>query len=100
MINRETIVSNVEGNIVSDMNGEKVMLSVKNGKYYNLGEMGGEIWGYMKDPILVKTLISILTAKYNIAEVECEKQVIQFLNHLLKEGLLQVLEKKVLRVNY
>ena len=26
------------------MGGEKVMLSVKNGKYYNLGEIGGEIW--------------------------------------------------------
>lgn len=29
------------GNIVSDMGGEKVMLSVLNGKYYNLGEVGG-----------------------------------------------------------
>ena len=29
------------GNIVSDMDGEKVMLSVHNGKYYNLGEIGG-----------------------------------------------------------
>ena len=37
-------VSQREGNIVSDMGGEKVMLSINNGKYYNLGEMGGEIW--------------------------------------------------------
>jgi len=33
----------VEGNIVSNMDGEKVMLSIKNGKYYNLGEIGGFI---------------------------------------------------------
>ena len=34
----------VKGNIVSDMGGEKVMLSVNKGKYYNLGEIGGDIW--------------------------------------------------------
>ena len=28
-----------EGNVVSDMDGEKVMLSIHNGKYYNLGEV-------------------------------------------------------------
>lgn len=32
------VIVQVEGNIVSDMDGEKVMLSIKNGKYYNLGE--------------------------------------------------------------
>ena len=37
-------LSQVKGNIVSDMGGEKVMLSVNNGKYYNLGEIGGDIW--------------------------------------------------------
>ena len=26
------------------MDGEKVMLSINNGKYYNLGEIGGDIW--------------------------------------------------------
>ena len=36
----------MKGNIVSDMGGEKVMLSIENGKYYNLGEMGGEIWEF------------------------------------------------------
>lgn len=54
------IVSQAEGNIVSDMDGEKVMLSVQNGKYYNLGETGGEIWEYMKEPTSIKNLIHLL----------------------------------------
>ena len=33
----KSVVSQVEGQIVSDMGGEKVMLSIPNGKYYNLG---------------------------------------------------------------
>ena len=37
-------ISQIKGNIVSDMSGEKIMLSIEKGKYYNLGEIGGEIW--------------------------------------------------------
>ncbi len=38
------LISQMEGNIVSDMDGETVMLCIQSGKYYNLGELGGEIW--------------------------------------------------------
>lgn len=44
ILSLETVLVQREGNIASDMDGEKVMLNVKNGKYYNLGEVGGEIW--------------------------------------------------------
>lgn len=40
-INLDHYIVQSEGNIVSDMDGEKVMLSIKNGKYYNLGKIGG-----------------------------------------------------------
>ena len=43
-ISLNSTVMQSEGNIVSDMDGEKVMMSVSNNKYYNLGVMGGEIW--------------------------------------------------------
>ena len=43
-ISLESVVSQVDGQIVSDMGGEKVMLSIHNGKYYNLGGLGGRIW--------------------------------------------------------
>ncbi|MGG7620205.1 lasso peptide biosynthesis PqqD family chaperone [Bacillus coreaensis] len=83
-------VKQVEGNIVSDMGGEKVMLSIENGKYYNLGESGGTIWGLLEESTMVKDVITKLTEMYEIEHEECEEQVITFLNHLLKEGLVKV----------
>ena len=53
-------IAQAEGNIVSDMDGEKVMLSIKNGKYYNLGTIGGVIWDHLQKPILLEELISKL----------------------------------------
>ena len=34
-ISLENMIVQSKGNIVSDMDGEKVMLSINNGKYYN-----------------------------------------------------------------
>ncbi|WP_111901844.1 lasso peptide biosynthesis PqqD family chaperone [Bacillus cereus] len=78
------------GNIVSDMDGEKVMLSVQKGKYYNLGEMGGEIWELIKEPISVTQLITTLLSNYDVERVNCEEQVLSFLECLFQENLIQI----------
>ena len=83
-------ISQVKGNIVSDMGGEKVMLSVNKGKYYNLGEMGGEIWNLIEEKIDINQLVSVLMSKYDVEQSECEEQVIEFLEHLLKEELIEI----------
>ena len=84
------IVSQGEGNIVSDMDGEKVMLSIENGKYYNLGEMGGVIWDLIKTPTAIDLLVNTLLAQYEVEKSECEEQVMAFLNMLHDEGLIKV----------
>ncbi|WP_459501936.1 lasso peptide biosynthesis PqqD family chaperone [Bacillus sp. C1] len=80
-------------NVVSDMDGEKVMMSIHNGKYYNLGGIGGEIWELINELISVKQLVDILMSRYMVEEAECQEQVFSFLNHLDAEGLILVKDK-------
>ncbi|WP_318618551.1 lasso peptide biosynthesis PqqD family chaperone [Priestia megaterium] len=87
------LVSQEAGNIVSDMDGEKVMLSIDNGKYYNLGELGGQIWEKIKEPLSILELIHTLMAEYDVELNVCKEQVISFLSLLLKEGLIKVEDK-------
>ncbi|MDR7000590.1 lasso peptide biosynthesis PqqD family chaperone [Neobacillus niacini] len=97
MINTQKVALNCHvvqslGNIVSDMDGEKVMMSIKNGKYYNLGEIGGIIWDLIKEPVYVHQLIDCLMNEYSIERADCEKQVSLFLESLYAEGLIQIKE--------
>jgi hypothetical protein len=87
-ITKNTLISQKQGNIVSDMDGEKVMLSIQSGKYYNLGELGGEIWELMKEPILIQELVTTLQSQYDVGRTECEEQVTAFLNQLIEEDLV------------
>ncbi|PHA03106.1 PqqD family protein [Bacillus pseudomycoides] len=89
-ISLECQVVQSKGNIVSDMDGEKVMLNVQKGKYYNLGEMGGEIWDLIEEPITVAQLVTTLISSYNVERIECEEQVLSFLELLFKENLIYI----------
>lgn len=89
-IDLNTTVSQTPGHIVSDMNGEKVMLSVANGKYYNLGAIGGDIWGYIQKPITIDSLVNNLLTKYEVSKLDCQEQVESFLRVLKKEGLINI----------
>ena len=85
------LVVQSEGNIVSDMGGEKVMLNIENGKYYNLGKIGGEIWGIIDKPILVSELINDIMTKYDVNREKCEEEVISFLESMYEEKLVKVI---------
>lgn len=97
MTNKERIslslhdsVVQAKGNLVSDMNGEKVMMSIGSGKYYNLGQIGGRIWELIEAQISVEQLVSLLVAEYDIEQALCEVQTTSFLEQMIQEGLIEV----------
>lgn len=89
-ITNDSTISQVPGNIVSNMNGEVVMLNIENGKYYNLGEIGGVIWGKIGASITLQKLVSDLLLEFDIKKYECEQQVLEFIVSLQAENLVTV----------
>lgn len=90
VMSQHYIISQAEGNLVSDMDGEKVMLSIENGKYYNLGEVGGYIWEQLKFPLTFQKLVSHLIEQFDVDRIQCEEQVTTFLQQLLEDGLIHI----------
>lgn len=90
MISLHATIEQSKGSIASDMDGEKVLMSIKNSKYYNLGRMGGVIWDLIEKPISGIKLIETLVSQYSVEQKECEEHVYSFLELLHKEGLIQI----------
>lgn len=89
-ISLQTVVAQIPGNIVSDMGGEKVMMNIDNGKYYNLGEIGGDIWTLIEKSISVQEVVEALLTEYQVEREDCVEQVLTFLQQLYNEKLINI----------
>lgn len=74
--------------IAADMNGEKVMMDITTGKYYNLGEVGGRIWELLENPLSNEELISKLLEEYDVSAEQCAADVAPFIEKMLSIGLI------------
>ncbi|MEK5234850.1 lasso peptide biosynthesis PqqD family chaperone [Paenibacillus sp. FSL L8-0470] len=90
ILSLETVLVQREGNIASDMDGEKVMLNVKNGKYYNLGEVGGEIWSALASPVTVTRIVETIQEIFEVSAELAEQDVVAFVQSLLDEDLVVI----------
>jgi hypothetical protein len=91
-----TLQSNIQRNpgmVTSNLDGEIVMMSVENGEYYGLDEIGTRIWQLMEHPIVIENLISCLTEEFEVELEECEEDTLEFLEDLYSRNLINLLEK-------
>jgi hypothetical protein len=86
----DQLITQDPNNIVSDMGEEKVVLSIENGKYYNLGAMGSRIWDLIEEPVTIQHVVEALLKEYEVSREVCEEQVLSFLSHLVEERLIQM----------
>lgn len=75
--------------LTADMNGETVMMDAEQGKYYNLGEVGGSIWTQLETPKTLEELVNALTAEYNVDPEQCRADVQPFLDKMVSIGLVR-----------
>ena len=74
----------------ADLDGEVVVLSIDNGKYYSMNEVGSRIWALVQRPIAVAALIDLLVGEFEVERTVCEQQVLVFLRELHADGLVQI----------
>lgn len=72
------------------LDDEVVMMSINKGEYYGLDSIGSRIWEIINEPIEIKEIVKILLNEYNISEEQCVKDVIAFLEELIKKELIGV----------
>ena len=85
-----TIISQVEDIVASNVDGETVMMSIENGHYYGLDDIGSIIWELIEKPTRVSDLIDMLVEKFTVDHETCEKDVLKFLNGLNEDNILVV----------
>ncbi len=89
-LHKNTVVVRAEGMVATDMDGQWVMMSVENGKYYSLDPVGSRIWDLIERPFAIKDIVCVLLSEYKVAEKQCRTDVALFLNDMIERGLVDV----------
>lgn len=94
-INLSTIVCQSQQQVSTEVDGEIVMMSVEQGKYYGLDNTGSRVWHLIKNPVSVSELVTILLDEYEDSGNTCERDVLTFLQDLQKQELINVSNHQV-----
>ncbi|HEX9887724.1 MAG TPA: lasso peptide biosynthesis PqqD family chaperone [Longimicrobiales bacterium] len=76
--------------VFAELDGQVVMMSVRNGAYYSLDHMGSRIWDRIEEPVSVSTLCGEIVQEYDVTPEEARDDIVTFLRGLEAEGLVRL----------
>jgi hypothetical protein len=74
--------------IMSDVDGEIMLIMVSTGRYFGLDAVGGEVWRRIQQPVHIGELVEGLKAHFKGDEAVIEREALAFVNILSDRGLL------------
>jgi coenzyme PQQ synthesis protein D (PqqD) len=86
----QTIIVRSPDQVSGDLDGRIVLLSIQNGEYYNMNDVGSRIWTLLEQPMTVAALVDALLVEFEVERATCEKEAGAFLQQLLKDRLLKI----------
>ena len=75
--------------VSTDMDGERVMMSLDQGVYFGLGGIGGTIWDMLDQPRSIAELEAQVMPQYAVDAETCRTHVAAFLADLERNGLVR-----------
>jgi hypothetical protein len=80
----------VKDHLYSEIKGEGVILSLKNGKYYGINSVGSSIWQAIQNPATLPEIETAVTREYDVDQKTCRQEVLTFLERMVNEELVEV----------
>jgi len=85
-----TLIVRSPDQVSGDLDGKVVLLSIENGEYYNMNEVGSRIWALLEKPVTVGALVGQLVSEFEVDQATCEKEALEFLHQLQADKLLRI----------
>ncbi|RQW78640.1 MAG: PqqD family protein [Methanothrix sp.] len=76
--------------ISCDLNGESVILSLKNSSYYGLNSVGSFIWTLVQSPKTFTQIKEAILEHYEVEPETCERDLMELLDDLLENQLVEI----------
>lgn len=83
--------SQVSADLTSGVAGQLVILDLGAGIYYELNDVGAEVWKTLQEqPASVESILERLQNIYDVSAAECQADLFSLLEQLLERKLIEV----------
>ena len=89
-VSMDTVLTQNKDLVASSIDGEVVLMSIENGKYYGINPIGSRIWEILAYPTTYIDLIDTLLTEFDIDRITCEKKVTTFLKEIAAENIIEI----------
>jgi len=69
------------------------MMSVEQGKYYDLDSVGSHTWNLLEQPRRVTDVCAIIQDEFAVDRETCERDIFEFINQLVAANLLKIVDE-------
>lgn len=90
IISMQSIVKASEEGLCRTIDREMAILNLRNSTYYGLDPVGAYVWSLMQRPTSVTELRDAMLKKYEVDEQRCERELLDLLQMMRREGLVEV----------
>ncbi len=90
MLSLSSTVVKKDALLESSVDNEIILLSTQNSQSYGLNPTGSRIWELLNKPISIGEIIQRITEEFGVAESDCQKDVLFFINSLDSEKLIDI----------
>jgi hypothetical protein len=85
-----TVLSRSPSVVTADVEGEIMMMSIVHGRYWNLDDVGTDIWKRIEPPCTFDALVDALAAEYDAERATIAADVQALLQRMLAEDVVRV----------
>ena len=79
--------------VSAELEGEAVVLNLKDGVYFGLNPVGSRVWSLLKEaPKSMAELRQAILAEYDVGYEECDRDLRSLLDALREHGLIKISE--------
>jgi hypothetical protein len=93
-LNRNSVLvasrDQVSADLSSNTSGSIVILSLKDGMYYELKEVASRVWSLIQQPTSIQAVLDALLEEYEVEAGRCEADLIALAEDLSKRGLVEI----------
>ncbi|MEJ2409985.1 MAG: PqqD family protein [Novosphingobium sp.] len=85
-----TTVRQSNNQIAAELDGDVVLMSVDEGKFYNLIDIASEVWARLEHPMTVEALCDALAREFDASIDTVRVDVIALLDDLYRGKLIEI----------